>query len=719
MLAACRGDGHSRDGGGGGGSNGATYTIGGTVTGLQGTGLKLRNGATDLSVAANGAFAFPGNLPTGTAYNVTIVTQPTSPAQVCSMTGGSGTVGTSNVTNIAIACTTTATPPPPAPHIVGGVVSGLTGQGLKVNDGIEDLAVTANGAFTFPTALASGGAYNVTVVTQPTNPNQTCTVSSGSGTVSTSDITNIMIACVTAPLTLTSSSPANSATAISRAFVPVLTFSATLDATTVTSNSVTLTTAAGASQAITVEVTSLNQITVTPATKLAPLTSYTLTVSTGVSGIRGEQLTSAVSVTFTTSDKAWQSAASIEKNDGAATAPQIAANANGNAVAVWTQTEGAITRIWSSYYTLGSGWSTAVPIENDMTGSGSAPQVAIDPQGNALAVWVQKYSNGLSYLQSNRYTAGGWQPGAVTQVETDNAADASDPQIAFDANGNALVVWTRYQNKIWAVRRPAGGAWEHEVQIEPANGATVASKPQIAVNASGNALAVWVESDLNGQYVMANRYTAGSGWATAGMISANVYETRAAQVAIDANGNGLAVWEQYDDKTVVDILSSRFTPGTGWRTARSITTDKAHDAKAPQLAFDAKGNALAVWAGTLSSGAIWSTRFAVGASDWDAATPIGAPNAFATLDTPQIAFDGSGTAYAVWAQYISGQYKGTHIVSSRLSAGGTWTDPELIEPDDFGNASVPQIAVDANGNATAVWHQSDGTRDNVVANRFE
>jgi hypothetical protein len=231
---------------------------------------------------------------------------------------------------------------------------------------------------------------------------------------------------------------------------------------------------------------------------------------------------------------------------------------------------------------------------------------------------------------------------------------------------------------------------------------------------------VWPENDFNGQYVMANRYTAGSGWGTATMISANVDTTRASQIAIDANGNGVAVWEQYNGTptSVLDIMANRFVAGTGWRTARSITTDKTHDAKAPQVAFDSKGNALAVWAGTTLGSTIWSSRFAANATDWDTAAPIFPVNKFATLDAPQLAFDAKDNAYAVWTQFVSGQSLANDIAASRLAAGGTWTDPELIE-SDTGAASVPQIAVDANGNATAIWQQSDGTRNNVVANRFE
>src|ERR1700719_4175072 len=58
-------------------------------------------------------------------------------------------------------------------YTIGGTVSGLSGSGLVVqNNAGNNLAVTANGAFTFTTAVASGGAYKVTVLTQPSNPSQ-------------------------------------------------------------------------------------------------------------------------------------------------------------------------------------------------------------------------------------------------------------------------------------------------------------------------------------------------------------------------------------------------------------------------------------------------------------------------------------------------------------------------------------------------------------------
>jgi len=714
-LAACGGDngyGGGNGGGNSGGGNTPTYTVGGTVTGLKGSALQLRNGTADLAITANGAFTFPGAVASGTAYGVTVITQPSSPAQVCTVTSGSGTMATSNITNIAVTCTTTT-------YTVGGSVSGLNGSGLTLNDGTDDLAISANGAFTFP-SLASGSAYNVTVTRQPSGPAQVCTVTSGSGAIGTSNVTGIAIACTTTPLSLSGSTPSNGATGVSRSFATVLTFSLQLDATSVTTSSVTLVSATGASSAITLQVSS-NQITVTPTSLLAPLTSYTLTVGTGVRGSIGEPLAGAVSVTFTTGDKSWQTAGAIENNDGAASAPQIAANASGNAVAVWTQREGTITRIWSNVYTPGSGWGTAVPIVADITNSASAPQVAIDAQGNALAVWVEKFATGRTYLESNRYTpAGGWTATAAGSIETDNVGDANDPQIALDGSGNAMVVWTRV-GKVWSSRRPAGSGWEREVEIEPENAATFASIAQLAVNASGTAQVVWRERDFDRDLVLSNRYTPGSGWGTVASIVASQAndEVMAPQIAIDANGNGLAVWQLYQG-TSVDLLANRYTAGSGWRTARSITADKTHDVTASQIALDANGNALAVWtqAATTANSVIWYDRYPAAATDWDTAATIGPIVPFSNLVTPHFALDANGNATAVWQQYISGQ-KAYNIMASRYTAGGTWGAAELIEADDSGDASVPQIGVSANGNAVAVWQQSDGTRTNIVANRLE
>src|SRR5262249_4730198 len=84
-----------------------SFAVGGDVSGLVGRGLVLQNnGGGDLPVAADGAFTFSSRLATGTAYSVSVLSQPTSPSQSCSVARGSGTIGSADVANVAVTCAT-------------------------------------------------------------------------------------------------------------------------------------------------------------------------------------------------------------------------------------------------------------------------------------------------------------------------------------------------------------------------------------------------------------------------------------------------------------------------------------------------------------------------------------------------------------------------------------------------------------------------------------
>jgi 6-phosphogluconolactonase (cycloisomerase 2 family) len=198
LLTAC--------GGGGGGGSGtppppppppATYMIGGTISGLSGGGLMLQdNGGDTLAVSAGATtFTFATAVQSGKAYAVTVSAQPTSPAQTCTVTGGSGTVAAANVTNVSITCVTGAV-------TVGGTISGLTASGLVLQDNGGDNLTVASGAttFTFATPVLTGAAYAVTVSTQPTG--ETCTVSGGSGSAGAAAVTTVSIVCSSVTVTV-------------------------------------------------------------------------------------------------------------------------------------------------------------------------------------------------------------------------------------------------------------------------------------------------------------------------------------------------------------------------------------------------------------------------------------------------------------------------------------------------------------------------------------
>lgn len=166
------------------------YTVGGTVTGLSGTGLTLQLGSELLSISADGAFQFTQLRAAGQAYNVTVAAHPTGPTQLCTVVGGSGTIVSGNVTTVAVNCSTG--------YLVGGTVTGLAGTGLSIrNNGSNTTSITANGGYAFSTPLSNGATYSVTINAQPVSPAQTCSVSGGSGTIAGADVTTANINCIT------------------------------------------------------------------------------------------------------------------------------------------------------------------------------------------------------------------------------------------------------------------------------------------------------------------------------------------------------------------------------------------------------------------------------------------------------------------------------------------------------------------------------------------
>ncbi len=168
---------------------GATYTLGGTVSGASGAGLALKlNGGADFAISGNGAYTFPGSHPSGTAYAVTVSTSPAG--QSCSVANGSGTVASANVSNIDVTCASV----PPATYAVGGTVSGLTTPGLvlALNNGTTR-TISANGLYAFVPGVPTGFSWEVTVQSAPSG--LSCTVSNGSGTMGHAPVTDANVSC--------------------------------------------------------------------------------------------------------------------------------------------------------------------------------------------------------------------------------------------------------------------------------------------------------------------------------------------------------------------------------------------------------------------------------------------------------------------------------------------------------------------------------------------
>lgn len=143
----------------------------------------------------------PQTVSSGTSLQFTAT--PSTGQHVRGVAGCPGTFSAPTYTTGALLanCTLTATFDPDQ-HTVGGTATGLNANGLalKLNGG-ANLAVAAGATtFTFPTTLAYGSAYTVTIVSQPTT--QTCTLANAQGTAN-GNVGNVAVSCTTNQVTVT------------------------------------------------------------------------------------------------------------------------------------------------------------------------------------------------------------------------------------------------------------------------------------------------------------------------------------------------------------------------------------------------------------------------------------------------------------------------------------------------------------------------------------
>ena len=409
-----------------------------------------------------------------------------------------------------------------------------------------------------------------------------------------------------------------------------------------------------------------------------------------------------------TPNMVWGPATLLETGTGTASAPMIAVEPNGNVMAVWVQWDeyGTSYHIYANRYVVGSGWGSPNLLETSDLAV-YKPRIAADSNGNAIAVWQQTWTTfGERFsIYANRYVAGtGW--GAATAVYEDKKdwlSATGAPRIAVDQNGNAMAVWslndsTWSHTSVWASRYVVGTGWSSATNL---SGDVVQSAygADVALDSIGNAIVVWYQASgtsNSGAGMYADRYTVGTGWGTPEHIgtSEGSWAAPGPRIAVDPNGNAIAVWYASGKP---GISANRYVAGTGWGTAEAIidsgSTSYSEDV---QVACDKNGNAIAVW--NHYGGKLYANRYVAG-TGWGTTDIVDSEG---QDYYEQIAFDSNGNAIAVWGKYASNS---SNVWASRYVVGAGWGAGAIVNTT-LDKASEPQIVIDKNGNATAVWVQN-------------
>lgn len=245
-----------------------------------------------------------------------------------------------------------------------------------------------------------------------------------------------------------------------------------------------------------------------------------------------------------------------------------------------------------------------------------------------------------------------------------------------------------------------------------------AGSPLVAFGANGTAYAVWSEFDGvptatedGTHYVRSARRLPGGAWTGYGTVwsIANNFNQpiNLTDLDVDDKGNLIVAWYQRHPAYYEARASGRRAGAAGWwAQPQDLNTAALSDAYDVQVEFDPAGNAVLVWTELLTNPAhveqiVGRVRSASGT--WSAVDKVSTTGATAVY-YPSLAVDALGRGTALWTEK-TGSF--SRVVAATRSAGGAWSNGTPVSPDDS-NAEYPQVALDAAGNATAVWGQASG-----------
>jgi hypothetical protein len=358
--------------------------------------------------------------------------------------------------------------------------------------------------------------------------------------------------------------------------------------------------------------------------------------------------------------KTWEEAQQIGGGNISTIAkfPRIVMDKDGNGIAVMGLVQGAHAGIWSSHFNKANkSWGELTEIGSTILNDALAPEISVDGLGSALVVWRQKNTDGRYSAWANRYNSVDELWGTAIEIDDDSNFDVQQPVISSDGKGNGVAVWAKRDNggiaNIWAARYSyADKQWQASVKIE--NSDNTAATPQVAMDKNGNALAVWQQTDSdiedqNGENIWAARFIAESStWQSSVIIESDSGDAAAPTIAVDEQGNGIALWYQDNGSREVTNASRYDISSNNWEKSGPIgdNKDSMYEQK---IAFENNGNAIATWRQAVGSKySVFSARYHVSNNTWHVAQTI--ESSVDDADHVNLAVNGSGGAIVVWRQ---------------------------------------------------------------------
>jgi hypothetical protein len=499
------------------------FTVGGTVTGLDGTVVLQLNGGADLSISENGPFTFSIDLADEATYEVTVLSQPTS--QTLDMTNTSGAIGGTSVTDVALALEDLSwVHPASLSDNISPDGSGAYNQRVAMSDNEEAVIVWFQ---------ASGGTYQIFK----------------------SDYRG---SAWTHPPTLSSHiSPAGQWCSYPEPAIDE------------NGNSLIVWYEQDGSdfQIFKSEYrggtwTHPSGLTdnISPDGEHASAPQVAMG-NNGDAVIVWFQYDGTINQVFKSEyrEGAWVHPADLSDTinpDGKrAYYPQVAMDDSGNTIAVWYQSDGMSDQVFKSEYRNGS-WTHPADLSDNINPAGQSAhivRVAMDNNGNALIVWPQS-DGSKSQIFMSEYRNGSWtHPADLSDNISPDGGDAYVPRVAMDDNGAAVIVWHQHDGSTYQIfmSEYRNGSWTHPADLSDniSPDGSDAQYAQLTLSDHGNAVIAWHQNEGTLFAIYKSEYNDGAWTHPAGLASyfnPPGQDARYARLASDGSGNVILLWNGHD-----------------------------------------------------------------------------------------------------------------------------------------------------------------------------
>jgi S-layer family protein len=365
-------------------------------------------------------------------------------------------------------------------------------------------------------------------------------------------------------------------------------------------------------------------------------------------------------------------------------------------------------------------------------GSQAVGRPAMEPDGDFVVVWMSAQDGDRYGAFGQRFAASGAPRGSEFRINTYTMGSQRDPAVAVGSGGDFVVVWENVQyltTESIKGRRfdAAGGAIGAEFVVNTVT-TTYKFRPSVGRASDGRFVVGWSSgAAYYGPFWFAARRFAASGNPIGSefVVSFSSYTSMTGDLAVEANGNFVAVWDSCCDGSGWGIRGQRFDAAANRLGNEFLVNSYMFGHQfLPSVSVSPAGGFVVPWTSEFGDGsarAAFSRRFD---ASGNAVGNDFVVNTYTTGDqygiSGQVAHDARGNFVATWmSAYQDGSGFGSF--AQRFSASGARRGAEFrVNTYTTGSQKAPSVASDAVGNFVVTWNSvyQDGSDSGVFAQRF-